>query len=60
MTLVMLIAGIVLILATIIAIVVSVSKTPHNLRGFYGVKYAVIGTVGIIGGIALAVIALLL
>lgn len=52
---IMLIAGIALILGTIGSFIGSISKTPENLRGFYGFFYAIISLTGFIGGIALVV-----
>ena len=52
-TIIMLIIGIALILGTIGAFIGSISKTPENLRGFYGFFYSIISLGGLIGGIAL-------
>jgi hypothetical protein len=52
---IMLIAGIALILGTIGSFIGSISKTPENLRGFYGFFYSLISLTGLIGGIALIV-----
>ena len=54
-SIIMLVAGIALILATVASIISSVIKTPVNLRGFYGFFYTLISLSGIIGGIALIV-----
>ena len=52
---IMLIVGIALILGTIGSFIGSISKTPENLRGFYGFFYSLISLTGLIGGIALIV-----
>jgi hypothetical protein len=52
---IMLIAGIALILGTIGSLIGAISKTPENLRGFYGFFYTIISLTGLIGGIALIV-----
>ena len=54
-----LLAGIALIFGTIVSVVCSVSKTPENLRGFYGAFYAIISLTGLIGGIALVALSFL-
>lgn len=48
-----LILGIVLVLFTIAAVIWSVVRTPDNLRGFYGLMFAIIALAGLIGGAAL-------
>lgn len=54
MTIIMtLLAGIALIIGTLISVFCSVTKTPVNLRGFYGFFYTIISLGGLIGGIAL-------
>lgn len=55
MTIIMLIIGIALVLGTIGSLFGSVSRTPENLRGFYGFFYSLISLTGLIGGIALIV-----
>jgi hypothetical protein len=55
----MLLAGIALIIGTIISVICSVTKTPENLRGFYGAFYTVISLTGFVGGIALVVFSFL-
>ncbi len=55
MSLVGLIVGIVLIIFTISMVIVSVSKTPDNLRGFYGAMFWLISLGGILGGLYLVV-----
>ena len=55
----MLLAGIALIIGTIISVICSVTKTPDNLRGFYGAFYTIISLTGFIGGIALVVFSFL-
>lgn len=52
---IMLIVGIALILGTIGSFIGSISKTPENLRGFYGFFYSLISLTGLLGGIALIV-----
>lgn len=59
MTIIMLIIGIALVLGTIGSFVGSISKTPENLRGFYGFFYTLISLTGFIGGIALIVFSFL-
>ena len=49
----MLLAGIALIIGTLISVFCSVTKTPVNLRGYYGFFYTIISLGGLIGGIAL-------
>ena len=51
----MLLAGVVLILSTVGSVLWSVSRTPENLRGFYGFFYTIVSMSGFIGGIALIV-----
>jgi hypothetical protein len=55
----MLLAGIALIIGTVLSVIFSVTKTPDNLRGFYGAFYTVISLTGFIGGIALVVFSFL-
>ena len=52
-TIMMLLAGIALIIGTLISAFCSITRTPENLRGFYGFFYAIISLGGLIGGIAL-------
>ena len=52
---IMLMAGIALVLGVIISTIISVCKTPINLRGFYGFFYSLISLAGIVGGILLIV-----
>ncbi len=59
MTIIMLIIGIALVLGTIGSLFGSVSRTPENLRGFYGAFYTIISLTGFIGGIALVVFSFL-
>lgn len=54
-TIMMLLAGIALIIGTLISAFCSITRTPENLRGFYGFFYAIISLGGLIGGIALVV-----
>ena len=44
-----------LIIFTISMVIVSVSKTPDNLRGFYGAMFWLISLGGILGGLYLVV-----
>ena len=48
-----------LIIAAIIVVVVSISRTPENLRGFYGVMFVAIAVVGFLGGAELIVFSFL-
>lgn len=50
-----LIIGIVLILVLVGMVIGCIHKTPANLRGFYGLMFILIATVGAIGGIYLIV-----
>lgn len=59
MTIIMLIIGIALVLGTIGSLFGSVSRTPENLRDFYGAFYTIISPTGFIGGIALVVFSFL-
>ena len=54
-SIIMFITGIVLIVGTLISIFSSLSRTPENLRGFYGFFYTIIALTGLIGGIVLVV-----
>ena len=49
--------GIALIIASIVAPIVCIIKTPNNLRGFYGAMFWSIALIGIIGGISLTITA---
>ena len=53
MTILMLLAGILLVLGTVAAYAFSISRTPLSLRGFYGFFYFLISIAGLIGGVAL-------
>ena len=55
-----LLAGILLIVGTILAFVFGECKTPSHLRGYYGKSYGWRSLFGIIGGIALIVISFIL
>ena len=48
-----LILGIVVLLFTVGAVMVSLFRTPENLTGYYGLMYWVIAAGGIVGGISL-------
>lgn len=50
-----LIIGILLIVASAISLIVSILRTPENLRGFYGIMYVVLTLLAVAGGIALIV-----
>ena len=54
--LVTLIIGIVLVVGIIVSFIYSRLKTPDHLRGYYGRFYAIISSLGILGGIALIVL----
>ena len=53
MTLIMLIIGIVLCVLAVAATVVCIIRTPDNLRGFYGIMFAVCSIIGFVGGVIL-------
>lgn len=50
------IIGVLLILAAVATLVVSIVRTPENLRGFYGVTYYIFFAVVAVGSIALIVL----
>lgn len=52
---VQIIIGIILIILSVLAVVLSLKNTPDNLMGFYGKMFWVISATGIIGGIVLVV-----
>lgn len=54
-----LILGIIIVLFAVTAAIVSVIRTPDNLRGFYGLMFWIIALAGIIGGTALIVVSFL-
>lgn len=54
----MLVLGILLVVGTVAAFLGAVSKTPDNLRGFYGAFYTLISLFGLVGGVALILSAL--
>lgn len=56
----LLIAGIVVVLASVITLIVGIASTPKNLRGFYGKKYIVFTVIGIVAGVFMTVISFLL
>jgi hypothetical protein len=58
MSIIMLILGALLIIGTLISVIYSVTQTPDNLQGFYGLFYGIISLGGFIGGVALVVFAL--
>ena len=58
-TIIMLLPGIALVIGTFISVFCSITRTPKNLRGFYGFFYAIISLGGLIGGIALVVFSFL-
>lgn len=47
--------GIGLIILSIVSTVICRKKTPTNLRGFYGVKFWIIASIGITGGVLLVI-----
>ena len=51
----MIILGIALLLGTIAAFIGAISKTPDNLRGFYGTFYILLALGGLVGGVMLIV-----
>lgn len=53
MNLVTLVVGIILCLFSIGLPIACVIKTPNNLRGFYGIMFAVCSVVGLVGGAVL-------
>lgn len=53
MNLVMLIIGIVLCVLAIATTVGRIIRTPDNLRGFYGIMFAVCSIIGFVGGVIL-------
>lgn len=58
-SIIMLLAGIILFILTLVSVFCSVTKTPENLRGFYGFFYLIIALGGLIGSIALVVFSFL-
>ena len=50
-----LLVGIALVLFSVVSVIVSIIRTPENLRGFYGVMFGVISLAGVVGGIVLIV-----
>lgn len=50
-----LIIGILLIVCTIIALIVSLRRTPENLTGYYGVMYWILSIIAVIGGVCLII-----
>lgn len=59
MNIITLILGIIVVLFAIAAVVWSIVRTPNNLRGFYGLMFAIIAFAGIVGGTALIVFSFL-
>lgn len=53
MNLITLVVGIILCLFAIGLPIACVIRTPDNLRGFYGIMFAVCSVVGLIGGAVL-------
>ena len=49
--------GLVLIVASILAVVICLLRTPENLRGFYGLMYWILAAAAIIGGAVLLIFA---
>ena len=60
MTIITLLAGIALIIGTLASVFCSITRTPGNLRGFYGFFYSIISLTGFIGGIALVSLSFIL
>ena len=58
-SIIMFLAGIVLFIGTLVSIFCSITRTPENLRGFYGFFYFIISLGGLIGGVALVVFSFL-
>ena len=58
MNIVLLLIGIAVVLFSIISVFVCISRTPNNLRGFYGLMFWIIAISGIVGGVTLIVSAL--
>lgn len=55
MNLVTLVVGIILCLFAIGLPIACVIRTPDNLRGFYGIMFAVCSLIGLVGGVVLMV-----
>ena len=53
MNLIAIAVGTALILGAVALFIVNVFRTPHNLRGFYGVMFAGLMIIGLVGGISL-------
>jgi hypothetical protein len=48
--------GIIIIIATVISFIISITRTPENLRGFYGLWYFIISVIAIIAAVLLILI----
>ena len=48
--------GLAIILFSIISVIVSVVRTPDNLRGWYGVMFGIIAIGGIVGGVCIMIL----
>lgn len=59
MAIIGIVIGVVLALAIVGGIIFSILKTPDNLRGFYGSKYAILSAIGLLACAALIVISIL-
>ena len=47
------------VIGIVVGIIVSVCRTPDNLRGFYGTMFWTIGIIAIVGLVALVIFGLL-
>ena len=56
MSILLLVAGIVVIVAAIVGVIVSRLTTPPNLRGFYSLKYIMIAAVAVVAGAIMIVV----
>ena len=45
--------GAALVVATVVALLVNIAKTPNNLREFYGKMFLILMILGVIGGVTL-------
>ena len=52
------IIGALVLIGIIVAVVCCITKTPENLRGFYGAMFWTIASVAIVGVSALAIVGL--
>lgn len=56
MSILLLVAGIVVIVAAIVGVIVSRLTTPTNLRGFYTLKYILIASTALVAGVIMIVV----